>query len=127
MWLGARRAGTIANALGRNWMVTEQRKAGEGSMCGSPACQAGGRENELETLRNVSRPGTQRWSHPTAWGVGWGGGRSHAHIVGTQLPGTWLVAPRTVSLLQRSVSLLDEWDLGSLEFTSLWDGSLVIR
>lgn len=60
MWLGARRAGTIANALGRNWMVTEQRKAGEGSVCGSPACQAGGRENELETLRNVSRPRTQR-------------------------------------------------------------------
>lgn len=87
MWLGARRAGTIANALGRNWMVTEQRKAGEGSVCG----------------------------------------RNHAHIAGTQLPGTWLVAPRTVSLLQRSVSRLDEWDLGSLEFTSLWDGSLVIR
>lgn len=54
-------------------------------------------------------------------------GAQHAHIAGTQLPGTWLVAPRTVSLLQRSVSRLDEWDLGSLEFTSLWDGSLVIR
>lgn len=93
-------------------------------MCGSQACQAGGRENELETLRNVSRPGTQRVesSHSLR-----GGGRNHAHIVGTQLPGTWLVAPRTVNLLKRSACLLDEWDLGSLEFTSLWNGSLVIR
>lgn len=124
MWLGARRAGTIENALGRNWMVTAQRKAGEGSVCGSQACQAAGRESELETLRNVSRPGTQRVE--SSHGLG-GGGRNHAHIVGTQLPGTWLVAPRTVNLLKRSVSLLDEWDLGSLEFTSLWNGSLVIR
>lgn len=30
MWLGAGRAGTIENALGRNWTVAEQRKAEEG-------------------------------------------------------------------------------------------------
>lgn len=112
MWLGARRAGTIQNALGRNWMVTEQRKAGEGSVCvgeppvWEPSMPGGGRENELETLRNVSRPGTQRVE--SSHGPGGGGGRNHAHIVGTQLPGTWLVAPRMGNLLKRSVSLLDE-------------------
>lgn len=52
-------------------MVMEQRKAGEGSVCGSPACQAGGRENELETLRNVSRPGTQGVESSHGLG-GWG-------------------------------------------------------
>lgn len=81
MWLGARRAGTIENALGRNWMVTEQRKTEEGSVCGSQARQAGGRKEELETLRNVSRPGTQRVESSHGFR---GGGRNPAYIVGTQ-------------------------------------------
>lgn len=123
MWLGARRAGTIENALGRNWMVTEQRKAEEGSVCGSQARQAGGRKEELETLRNVSRPGTQRVeSSHGLQGVGGILPISWAH----KLPGSGLVVPRKVSSLKRSVSPLDEWDLGNLELTSLWNGSLVV-
>lgn len=103
-----------------------ERKAGEGSVCGSHqcgsrACQAGGRENELETLRNVSRPGTQRVE--SSHGPGGGG------EVGGIMPTSWahVACSSKDGELKRSVSLLDEWDLGSLEFTSLWNGSLVIR
>lgn len=60
---------------------SRNRKAGEGSVCGSQACQAGGRKEELETLRNVSRPGTQRVE--SSHGL-WGGGRRPAHIVSAQ-------------------------------------------
>lgn len=64
------------------------------------------------------------WSHPTAYGeVGGILPISGAH----KLPGTGLVVPRKVSSLKRSVSLPDEWGLGNLELTSLWNGSLVIR
>lgn len=47
----------IETALRRNWMVMEPRRAGK-VVC-EGACQAGGGKNELETLRNVSRPGAQ--------------------------------------------------------------------
>lgn len=68
---------------GRSRNRGRQRKG----VCGSQARQAGGRKEELETLRNVSRPGTQRVE--SSHGLQ-GGGRNPAYIVGTQP--TWIRA-----------------------------------
>lgn len=78
----------IETALGRNWMVMEPRRAGKVECEG--ACQAGGGKNELETLRNVSRPGAQE----TESSQGLGGDKQHARVMGTRLPRTRRVAPR---------------------------------
>lgn len=90
----------IETALGRNWMVMEPRRAGKVECEG--ACQAGGGKNELETLRNVSRPGAQE----TESSQGLGGGQAACPCYGhTTTQNTACSSKRSGLLLKSCVSI----------------------